>query len=75
MRVIVTDSNVLINLRHVDRLDLLGRIPAHEFVVPDHVREELTVPGSRERLADADKSVLEQHRFKMMFASFRDLVR
>jgi hypothetical protein len=26
-------------------------------------------------IADADKSVLEQHRFKMMFASFRELVR
>jgi len=25
--------------------------------------------------ADADKRVLEQHRFKMMFASFRDLVK
>jgi predicted nucleic acid-binding protein len=164
VRVIVTDSNVLINLMHVHRLDLLGRIPRHEFVVPDHVREELTAPGSRERLddairsgtlklellddldalsvfanlirhigrgeaacialaakhgwsiasdekrrfrreavtrlgedriigtpdvfvlaihaallttdeADADKSVLEQHRFKMMFASFRDLVK
>jgi hypothetical protein len=24
--------------------------------------------------ADADKRVLEQHRFKMMFASFRDLM-
>lgn len=56
MRIIVTDANVLINLMHVDRLDLLGRIPAHEFVVPDHVREELTVPGSRERLDDAIRS-------------------
>lgn len=164
MRIIVTDANVLINLLHVDRLDLLGRIPAHEFVVPDHVREELTAPGSHARIhdairsgtlklelledldaisvfvdlirhigrgeaacialaakhgwsiasdekrrfrreavarlgeariigtpevfvlairaglltadeADADKSVLERHRFKMMFASFRDLVK
>jgi predicted nucleic acid-binding protein len=162
VRIIVTDANVLINLLHVHRLDLLGRIPAHEFVVPDHVREEITAPGSRERLddaihrgtvklelledldaismfvalirhigrgeaacialaaqhgwsiasdekrrfrreaarlgearvigtpdifvlairaglltledADADKRVLEQHRFKMAFASFRDLV-
>jgi predicted nucleic acid-binding protein len=164
VRIIVTDANVLINLLHVHRLDLLGRIPAHEFVVPDHVREELTAPGSRGRLddaihggtvklellegldaisvfvdlirhigrgeaacialavkygwsiasdekrrfrreavarlgegriigtpevfvlairaglltteeADADKSALEQHRFKMMFSSFRDLVK
>lgn len=53
MRVIVTDSNVLINLMHVHRLDLLGRIPAHEFVVPDHVREEITVPASRALIDDA----------------------
>jgi hypothetical protein len=32
------DSNVLINLMHVSRLGLLGSIPGHEFVVPDHVR-------------------------------------
>lgn len=164
MRVIVTDANVLINLIHVQRLDLLGGIPAHEFVVPDHVREEITVPRSRALVdeavrrgtlrlelladldaisvfaelirhigrgeaacialaakhgwsiasdekrrfrreavvrlgegrligtpdvfvlairaglftsddADADKRVLEQHRFKMSFASFRELVK
>jgi hypothetical protein len=40
VRIVVTDSNVLINLMHVSRLDLCGRIPGHEFVVPDHVREE-----------------------------------
>lgn len=53
MRVIVTDSNVLINLMHVHRIDLLGRIPAHEFVVPDHVREEITEPNNRALLDDA----------------------
>lgn len=53
MRVIVTDANVLINLIHVHRLDVLGRIPGHEFVVPDHVRDELTEPGSRTLLDDA----------------------
>lgn len=38
LRIVVTDSNVLINLMHVSRLGLLGSIPGHEFVVPDHVR-------------------------------------
>ena len=42
MRIVVTDANVLINLMHVSRLGVLGTIPAHEFVVPDHVREEIT---------------------------------
>ena len=41
-RVVVTDSNVLVNLMHVSRLGLLGSIPGHEFVVPDHVRKEIT---------------------------------
>src|SRR4051812_25276888 len=27
---------------HVSRLGLLAQIPQHEFVVPDHVREEIT---------------------------------
>ena len=52
MRVIVTDANVLINLMHVARLDLLDRIPRHEFVVPDHVREEVTEPSFRPVLDD-----------------------
>jgi predicted nucleic acid-binding protein len=49
-RVVVIDSNVLINLMHVSRLGLLGSIPKHEFVVPDHVREEITNPGQISRL-------------------------
>ena len=40
--IIVTDANVLINLLHVARLDLCARLPGLEFVVPDHVHEEIT---------------------------------
>ena len=40
--IIVTDANVLINLMHVTRLDMCARLPGYEFVVPDHVREEIT---------------------------------
>jgi predicted nucleic acid-binding protein len=49
-RVVVTDANVLINLMHVSRLDLLARIPNHEFVVPEHVREEIMIPDYRAAL-------------------------
>jgi len=52
VRIIVTDANVLINLMHVARLDLLARIPEHEFVVPDPVREEVTEPTYRPVLDD-----------------------
>lgn len=48
-RIVVTDANVLINLMHVSRRGLLGCIPGHEFVVPDHVREEVMVPDHRRR--------------------------
>jgi predicted nucleic acid-binding protein len=47
VRIVVTDSNVLINLMHVSRLDFCGRLPGHEFVVPDHVREEINDPDQR----------------------------
>jgi len=46
VRIVVTDSNVLINLMHVSRLDFCGRLPGHEFVVPDRVREEINDPDS-----------------------------
>lgn len=47
LRIAVTDANVLINLVHVSRLGLLAKIPNHEFVVPEHVREEITSPEQR----------------------------
>lgn len=50
LRIVVTDANVLINLMHVSRLGLLAELPNHEFVVPEHVREEITIPGQRATL-------------------------
>jgi predicted nucleic acid-binding protein len=50
LRTVVTDANVLINLMHVSRLGLLAKIPNHEFVVPEHVREEITVATHRTTL-------------------------
>ena len=49
-RVVVADTNVLINLIHSGRLDLLGALTAFEFVVPDHVVAEITVPAQRQAL-------------------------
>lgn len=51
--IVVTDANVLINLMHVVRLDLCARLPGHEFVVPDQVREEITDANQRIALDDA----------------------
>lgn len=52
-RVVLGDANVLINLIHVGRLDLCALIPGHEFVVPDHVREEVSEPAQRAMLDGA----------------------
>lgn len=41
-RVVVTDTNVLINLMHVSRLSLCGMISGYEFVIPNHVYQEIT---------------------------------
>jgi predicted nucleic acid-binding protein len=49
-RVVVTDANVLINLMHAGHLNLLGALTAFEFVVPDHVVAEITVPAQRQDL-------------------------
>lgn len=48
--VVVADANVLINLIHVDRLDLCARLPGFEFVIPDHVVQEITRPEQRAAL-------------------------
>jgi predicted nucleic acid-binding protein len=42
VRVVVTDTNILINLIHVGLLGLLGRLPPYSFVVPEEVVEEVS---------------------------------
>jgi predicted nucleic acid-binding protein len=49
-RVVLTDTSILINFLHLDRLDLLGDLPGYEFLVPDHVIEEIRDLGQHERL-------------------------
>ncbi len=52
-RVVVTDANVLINFMHVGRLSLCADLPNLEFVVPDHVRQEIRWKGQRAELDEA----------------------
>jgi predicted nucleic acid-binding protein len=52
-RVVVTDANVLINLIHVGRLDLLGSLSGYEFVVPPEVEAEVSIPEQAQALARA----------------------
>ena len=50
-RVVVVDTNVLINLIHVGQLPLLSALPGYEFVAPDDVVSEITDPRQRGVLA------------------------
>lgn len=52
-RVVVTDTNVLINLIHVEALGLLGGLPDLEFVVVDDVVQEITRPEQKHALSVA----------------------
>ena len=62
--VVVTNANVLINLIHVDRLDLLGAIAGYEFVVPPEVEAEISVPDYSQALAHAfDADHIRQRAF------------
>jgi hypothetical protein len=46
-RLVLTDTNVLLNLAFVDRLDLLGAFPDLRFKAPREVVEELLSPRER----------------------------
>jgi predicted nucleic acid-binding protein len=52
-RIVVADAGVLINLIHVDALQLLGRLVRFEFVVVEHVVQEISRPDQAEALAHA----------------------
>ncbi len=61
-RIVVTDTNVLINLIHVDRLGLLGALSGYEFVVPPEVESEVITPSQTKALARAfDAGHLHRH--------------
>ncbi len=53
VHVVVTDANILINLVHVGRLDLLGKLLRYSFVVPEQVIAEVKDPPQSVVLAKA----------------------
>jgi predicted nucleic acid-binding protein len=60
VRVVVTDTNILINLIHIGRLDLLGKLPPYSFVVPEEVVKEVTSSDQAQALQTAISSGLLQ---------------
>lgn len=64
-RIVITDTSVLINFLVLDKAGLLARLPAHKFLVTDHVRAEITAhyPEQLQRLEAAlTYGVLEEIR-------------
>jgi predicted nucleic acid-binding protein len=60
VRVVVTDTNILINLIHTGLLDLLAKVDPYAFVLPEEVLKEVSDPGQSEALQSAISSgVLE----------------
>src|SRR5579859_6322427 len=53
VRVVVTDTNILINLTHIGRLDLLGKLPPYSFVVPEEVVKEVREPAQSQAVQTA----------------------
>jgi predicted nucleic acid-binding protein len=51
-RVVLTDTNVLLNLAHVDRLDLLAAFADLEFCVPSEVLVEVRSPVASGLVSD-----------------------
>lgn len=49
---VAIDTCVLVNLLHVGRLDLLQQVSGYNFVAPEEVVDEVTVPEQARGLAD-----------------------
>lgn len=61
--VVVTDANIVINLLHVNRIDLLGQLRPYSFVVPEEVVVEIRDPGQSAALRGAlDNGLLAEVR-------------
>ena len=60
VRIVVTDTNILINFIHIGRLNLLGKLPPYSFVVPEEVVKEVTSSDQAQALQTAISSGLLQ---------------
>jgi hypothetical protein len=56
VRVVVTDTNIVINLIHPELLELLGRLPPYSFVIPEEVAKEVRDPDQAKAVRTAISS-------------------
>jgi predicted nucleic acid-binding protein len=52
MRIVLTDTNVLINLAHANGLSMLARVPELQFVLREEVYQELRRDDHRSKVDD-----------------------
>ncbi len=69
-RLVLVDANVLINLAHVDRLDLLGALADLDFRVPSEVLGEILIEPGKTRVEDCRG---RSHLQEMPFSSVAEL--
>ncbi len=70
VQVVVTDANILINLLHIGRLSILGRLTQFEFVVPDEVVAEILNDDQAQALQAA---IDAQHVTRVSFQDTEEL--
>lgn len=70
VQVVVTDANILINLLHISRLSILGRLTQFEFVVPDEVVAEILNDDQAQALQAA---IDAQHVARVSFQDTEEL--
>jgi predicted nucleic acid-binding protein len=79
-RIVAADANILINLIHLQRLELLGHLPEYEFVMPEEVRGEITDPNQNAAVREAIDAgilrvvVIEDVRTLTLFAELTGLM-
>ncbi|MBA3973397.1 MAG: hypothetical protein C0504_04155 [Candidatus Solibacter sp.] len=70
VQVVVTDANILINLVHIGRLSILGRLAQFEFVVPDEVVVEIL---NEDQAAALQAAIDAQHLARVSFQNTEEL--
>lgn len=70
VQVVVTDANILINLLHIGRLSILGRLAQFEFVVPDEVVGEIL---NVDQAAALQAAIDAQHLARVSFQDTEEL--
>lgn len=70
VQIVVTDANILINLLHIGRLSILGRLAQFDFVVPDEVVAEIL---NEDQAAALQAAIDARHLARVSFQDTEEL--